>query len=235
MILAWRNKPELKAILAWHNKPELKAEALAGMIRHRQQDDFIRGDYLAPRWGEKDIKPGDSVYQGCFHGCLTTDKLAEEAGVTVEEFVRDGYDQHFRSWHEEAQRLWGIPANLGSLLDHMFESMPDSACANFAVETIEAMQIGADLTGVCDDWARTVTEDPTYGYQELDKGDLGHTAVSFSEYLADNYAERQAIKDDSGGGVHPRYWEFYTDWHTWAAQKLIDIIRDAPIPVPQEA
>jgi hypothetical protein len=144
--------------LAWHGDPALKAEALASMQAHRAADEIMQGSYL---FGDTAAAAG---YRGCFHGCLTADKLIAESGVDRAAFVR-GIDFNRRSvqWHAEGQRIWGIPEELGAALDHTFEMLTEPAHAAFAVDAIEAMPVGADLSQVVD---RTIVDflaDPERG------------------------------------------------------------------------
>jgi hypothetical protein len=129
-------------VLAWHNDPALKAEALARMQAHRAADEFILGEYI-----EADPR-ATAGFKGCFHGCLTAERLAAEKGMTPAEFAKT---RPWRAWHDEGERLWGIPAELGGLLDDTFEeldSVGDSA--EFAVASVDAVAVGADLSGVVD-------------------------------------------------------------------------------------
>lgn len=135
-------------ITAWHNDPALKAEAVARMRAHRDADEFIRGSYLRT---DPDKAGG---YRGCFHGCLTTEKLAAERGVTVTSLVNQYLRDEERApwddiaWHDEAERIWGIPADLAGLLDDTFEWQPPEHAGVFAVECVEAIPVGADLPQV---------------------------------------------------------------------------------------
>jgi len=137
-------------LLAWHGDPELKAYATQKMKEHRAQDEIVRGAYLR-------VAPGYSAsgWRGCFHGCLTTDRLMEETGLSAGELYEgvlgfQAYEHQF-NYHNEARRLWGFPEDLSRLLDVTFESLtsPEKA-AIFAVEATEAIPVGADLTGVSD-------------------------------------------------------------------------------------
>ncbi|MES2211490.1 MAG: hypothetical protein V4515_15100, partial [Chloroflexota bacterium] len=140
-------------ILAWHNDEALKAEAVASMRRHRQADEFIRGSYMTA------FPEAASGFKGCFHGCLTTEKLAAEKGIPVAEYVGRHWSD---SWHADGERLWGIPARLGAVLDKLFESIPDG-WSDFAVNSVEAMPVGADLDVAVDRWMLDLLVDPDHG------------------------------------------------------------------------
>jgi hypothetical protein len=127
-----------KPLLAWHGSAELKADAVARMRAHREADTFIQGSYLEhdPRAARK--------YRGCFHGCLTTEVLAAERGVPVEE-IR-GYETR---WCRAAKRLFGIPYSLADAFENVFERQESfKSAGEFAVEVTEAIPVGADLSGV---------------------------------------------------------------------------------------
>ena len=143
-------------IIAWHGDPGLKAEAVALMTRHREQDDFIRGTYTL-------LSPGAAAgYKGCFHGCLTTEKLAVEASITPAEFVkRNAYS----GWHADGERIWGIDRRVGAVLDRCFESLPEG-WADFAVASIEAIPVGADLGPALDAWLLDVLADDEHGVRQ---------------------------------------------------------------------
>jgi hypothetical protein len=126
----------VSTILAWHGDPELKAAALARMQAHREADDFIQGLYLV---ADIDGHP----YKGCFHGCLTAEALAAERNVPIWTFEFED-----TKWWAEGERLWGIPCEVGGLLDKAFETVDEDRAGDFAVASIEAIAVGADLAGI---------------------------------------------------------------------------------------
>lgn len=131
--------PEL---VAWHDRRTLKAEAVQRMRAHANAGGFVQNQWLA-------FDPeAASRYRGCFYGCLVTEKLAGERGVTVPEFVRDvtSGDGPEVPWHVEGERLWGIPVDVGALLDRCFDAVPAERAPGFAVASVEAIAVGADLS-----------------------------------------------------------------------------------------
>jgi len=128
-----------KPLLAWHGDAALKADAVARMKAHRAAGTFIQGSYL-----ERDPELARG-YRGCFNGCLTAEVLAAEQGVSVADLYvgRTG-------WWKEAERLFGIPAELAEEIDRRFERLAMPEPADFAVTVTEAIQVGADLAGVLD-------------------------------------------------------------------------------------
>lgn len=149
----------MTTIRAWHNDPDLKAEAVATMRRHKEQDDLARGAYL--------LRGADSPsgFKGCFHGCLTTEKLAANAGMTTAEFLRSSESEAI-DWHGQAERIWGIPASIGWLLDRTFEGRRDN-WGDFAVAATEAIPVGADMTLVVDRWLLDMLTDKEFGTEAI--------------------------------------------------------------------
>lgn len=147
-------------VLAWHGDPDLKATAVERMRAHREHDTFLQGIFV-----EADPKAA-AGYRGCFHGCLTTEALMAEQNIRSADFVRIR-----RTWHEEGQRLFGIPTNLGVLLDKVFEALDPSRCGTFAVDTVEAIPVGADLSAVLDALAYEVLTDELYGMRAITLAD----------------------------------------------------------------
>lgn len=147
----------------WHGSFELKNETLARMRRHRADDDFIRGTYVRP-----DIWENGRVFRGCFHGCLTTEKLAEEANMTIAQFVKVVVPKHNWNWHQEAERLFGIPWRLGELLDDIFENQETyQGAANFAVTVTAAIPVGANLSKVYNEFYLAPESDDQADHADL--------------------------------------------------------------------
>lgn len=169
------------SILAFHGDQALRDETVARMRHHREQDDFIRGTYVqllgddAPR------------LRGCFHGCLTAEKLVEERSVVM-------LEEDFVNWHAETERIFGIPRRLGSLLDDTFERLDAAAAGRFAVEVTEAIPVGADLSRVVDLLMVDLLIDPTHGV-------LRHTEPNSDAYNAINRVA--GLYNDRLDGVEP--------------------------------
>lgn len=132
--------------LAWYNNPVLKAEVSARMLQHRIEDGIIQGHYqlLAPELASK--------YKGCLIGCTlplgeprtTTTRCACGCGEMRQSTII------LQDWHKKVERLYGIPEVLNHVFDRLFESLPTSRAAWFAVSTIEAIPVGADLSEVAE-------------------------------------------------------------------------------------
>lgn len=146
-------------ILAWHNDPAIKAEAVARMHAHRAADEIIQGTYALM---DEETAAG---YRGCFHGCLTGDKLMSLHGWTPSQ-LEDQTPSGTEMWHT-GEELWGILAELGRILDNLFEGLPAEECAAFAVDAVEAIPVGADLSRVLDAWLVDLLADPEHGVARL--------------------------------------------------------------------
>jgi hypothetical protein len=174
--------------VAWHGDPELKDAAVERMRAHRAEDTLIQGGYVS-------LAPGTARgYMGCWHGCLTVEALAAEQGITIMELVdvtRNGDEINF---HEEGERLFGIPRRLGALLDRLFEQHNDFAeVGAFAVATVEAMPVGADLSRVVSAWVLDMLRDP-----------IGDLAAATSNALSLVVGLHQRVVD--GGQVSQGEW-----------------------------
>lgn len=122
--------------LAWLSNPDLKEEVLLRMKQHRAEDSIVQGIYqqYAPEFV--------SQYKGCLIGCtlpMRQDRLSPGGFTAVD-------------WHFEVERAYGIPFPVTVLLEGVFESLPFEHAAEFAVDSIEAIPVGADLSGFQDQW-----------------------------------------------------------------------------------
>jgi hypothetical protein len=111
------------------------------MLQHRVEDGIIQGEF-------QKYAPGvASQYKGCLIGCtLPMGTVIDRVTCCDECSARDGNKRIVDvEWHEEVQRLYGIPIALNHLLDGLFESLPADKAAWFAVSTIEAIPVGGNL------------------------------------------------------------------------------------------
>jgi hypothetical protein len=153
-------------ILAWHGDPDLKARVVAKLKQHRALDEFIQGDYQVA-YGPN----GAATYKGCAIGC-TLPYISRE-----ERRRRTGRAEDF-DWHKEVEKEYGIPELVARLIDNIFEAQDDfEEAGDFAVAVIEAIPVGADLSGIaCEGW-------PFCG-QWFDYGRGGEYTDKFIEALA---------------------------------------------------
>lgn len=118
--------------LAWLGDPNLKEQVVLRMKEHRVEDSIVQGIYqrYAP---EKATK-----YRGCLLGCTlprVVNRGAVEASSTL-------------GWPGKVEDLYGIPRQVAYLLENIFENLDLQDCADFAVASIEAIPVGADLSAV---------------------------------------------------------------------------------------
>lgn len=137
--------------LAWFGDPDLKATVIAKLKQHRAMDEIVQGHYQLT--GEEFIvgnhaglgvdvttAPKIGAYKGCAVGCTLPQISAERQAAG--DF----------NWHKELELQYGIPAFIAAQIDDAFESTDGfAAAADFAIEVIEAIPVGANLwpTGYC--------------------------------------------------------------------------------------
>lgn len=112
-------------VRAWHNDPQLKAETIRRMQEHREADALIQGAYYRNHSPEG--------FRGCAIGCLVG---------SWEVWSKHG------SWHDAVEEIFGINFVIAYVIDDVFEALPSDKCADFAVEVLEAIPVGADLTSL---------------------------------------------------------------------------------------
>jgi hypothetical protein len=125
---------------AWLNDPALKEEVVLRMKQHRAEDSIIHGHYqlLAPETA--------LGYMGCLLGCTLPLINRSPCGNPGSPLIE---------WHERVEQLYGIPADVAALLEAVFENMSSfDKAAEFAVESIEAIPVGADLSKVQEYYAQ---------------------------------------------------------------------------------
>lgn len=144
-------------LLAWFGDPEVKERALARLKEHRAKDEIVQGGYqdflVNERWVSfvpvvEDQALGVKAFKGCAIGCTLPP-------VPVER--RREYEF---TWHAEMQRVYGIDESVAALIDDTFESQESfDDAARFAVEVVEAIPVGADLTAVAHTYWCSCNED----------------------------------------------------------------------------
>jgi len=161
----------------WHGKSELKAEVLARMVLHRAEDSIVQGFY-------QKIDPElASGYRGCLIGC-TLPRVARWA---------------LPDWHEEVEEVYGIPVWLGLQLDEMFETLPPSMCADFAVKSIESIPVGVTINGESlsasmFNWASSQLEG--HCTPSLDEDDPSGLMLDYVYYRGSGPVEKLAMEDE---------------------------------------
>jgi hypothetical protein len=141
--------------LAWFGDPALKEEVVLRMKEHRAEDSFVQGHY------QKYAPEKATQYKGCLLGCTLPREVGPGGTSTVLGLGR---------WQRRVAEVYGIPTGVAYLLESVFESLPFEEAANFAVESIEAIPVGADLTEVHRYWLREDEQDESWSaMDEKDK------------------------------------------------------------------
>lgn len=156
-------------------------------------------------------------------------------------------------WDQEAERLCGVPLKLLYALISMFAALPAEDRADFAVEAVTAIPVGADLTPVYDRWVLDLLDDPEHGVlrnvtQEEarvateavaaglrrrlagdDPGEAEWSALAGAAYGAGAYAAHFATRASAGDTARYAAWETDggPDGRRWQARRLIERIAAA--------
>jgi hypothetical protein len=152
--------------IAWWGDPDLKETVIARLKEHRAYDEFVQGFYQVVRDSDcdcsaseltkyacdhitavKDLRYGltrEDTYLGCAVGCtlppVTPEQQNDPANWDKEQMF---------SWHVLLQNTYGIDAKVAYLIDSTFEAQSTlEAAGDFAVAAIQAIPVGADLSGV---------------------------------------------------------------------------------------
>jgi hypothetical protein len=116
---------------AWFGEADLKRAIVARVANHREQDLIIQGSYQEPGYGNE--------FKGCLVGCSLP--LVSETWLRE----RDGMDP-LPQWHLVMERFLNIPVEIGLLLDDVFEESFEENAPHYAVELLNAIPVGADLS-----------------------------------------------------------------------------------------
>jgi hypothetical protein len=143
---------------AWYGDPELKAAIVAELEQDLALDRYRRGLWMQLDIADDpdDIRYG-SHWHGCHLGCLVLADMHREgkwqpSPTLIPDSVADhvGFDR--ASWVDEAVERFNFPGNLLLWQEYLFENMMPSYGPSFAVESVRAIEPGADLTSVGTRW-----------------------------------------------------------------------------------
>lgn len=128
---------------AWFGDPEFKQQIVDLMHEHRRQDRLAQGVYREFGFDEHGNDRPETLenFKGCAIGCLITSKL----GIEINRFSGE-----WQGWWREVEREFNIPALVAQTIDRHFESQYFDDAAIFAVASIEAIPVGANLNEVAD-------------------------------------------------------------------------------------
>lgn len=173
-------------IVAWHGDPALKAEVVERMRLHREHDEIVQGLYqlINPKYA--------SGYKGCLIGCtLPPEPIPAHEHVALYH-ANGGVEPSSPAagWHGRVEQLYGIPKTVGHLLDKIFENLPvdGGQHAWFAVASLEAVPVGADLTMVPSLLMLDILAHPERGFyqraEEIERPAVGVVAELYRQRIA---------------------------------------------------
>ena len=198
-------------LLAWHGDAELRKSTVATMAAHRKADTLVKGIYWE---GGK----------GCAVGCLI-----------------HGSD------HSLYEPRFGIPQALARLEDTIFESLPNGDAKKWPERFLKAAKPGADLSLVQWQFLEFVVDEALSRKEaasvreackpalEVVRSRARGKPVSESAARSAESAARSAAWSAAGSAAwsaarsaRSAAWKRYAD-------KLIDLMANAPVPQMQEA
>jgi hypothetical protein len=149
-------------LLAFHGDTQLKADLLAEIIKHRKQDQIVKGSY-----GRE-----NGVWKGCAVGC-SIHSLNQVRGLELDTSQHAAYESGF-----------GIPRILARLEDGIFESLPDDLHLTWPERFISATPVNADLSLVWPQFAHWMLVDQEFGVIQFTKRENTRKAITD---IADKY------------------------------------------------
>jgi len=205
-----------KRYIAWNGDHDLKQRTVAQMRQHREADRLIQGMYIQ---GD----PNGDAWRGCNIGCLAQgDSYADVAA------------------------LLNCPLQIPYLMDVIFEHLPIDAARAWAVDNIEAIPVGADLTHVWPRIAVWLLTDAQYGVMQyaatdderhairsvadvyqtaIDNGDeVDIDAMRRSTVRAGDAVARAVVRAaaSDADAAYTAYWLALRD-------TMLDVLRNAPL------
>lgn len=180
---------------AWHGEQVLKEEIVSDLRDDLEQERFNQGGYL-------ESHEGDREFVGCHIGCLMMAKTRykmrrNKPGEpllrlnTIATVLAD----EAASWHENLPAELGIPTAVGHFWDKMFESLPAELAPRFAVESLECIEAGADLSTVLPELIVWMITDPHDGFLRTTiypLSDREHEIRAHAEQVAQVWRDRAA-------------------------------------------
>lgn len=139
----------MTSLRAWHGSAAIREDAIRRMHMHRAEDSIVQQVYQLI---DTTLASG---YRGCAIGCLLP--KGEALPPSPEVLTPAG------GWHVQAEEHFGIPASVAHLIDRLFEMVPQSCAPDFAVSTVEAIAVGADLSLVPSHLMVDLLGDPKQG------------------------------------------------------------------------
>jgi hypothetical protein len=141
-----------KPLRAFHNRRALKRDLLAEIAKHEAADAIERGHY-----GDATLTLAEG-WKGCAIGCALHSLNAIRRQPKASGRLRRV------DAHERFPAELGIPLELAYHVDHIFEKLPDAKGHTWPRRVIDAMPVGADLTGVIPALCQWMILDPVDGF-----------------------------------------------------------------------
>ncbi len=150
-------------LIAFNGDPKLKADLINEVHKHRVADRLLHGTY-----GES----GNGFHGGCAVGC-SIESYRKLSGKKLQRNDHRNYEE------------FGIPRLLAKLEDGIFEGLPREYAQEWPEKFFQAIQPGADLSGVWSQFAQWLMVDPAWGVIKHVKDKAGKKAI---QHVADLYA-----------------------------------------------
>lgn len=133
-------------MIAFHGDENLKKMMVEELLKHQEADTIIKGTYGEKRQGK---------WRGCAVGCSI-----KSLNVRLKKRYNTGD-------HRVYEEVLGIPKILAKTEDAIFERLPDEYFKEFPLRFIQAIPVGADLSGVWDKFAYWLLTDKEHGVINL--------------------------------------------------------------------
>lgn len=207
--------------LAWHNDAALKERTVAALRKDREIDAFVQGTYIS-----KDPEAALG-FRGCAIGCV----VQSQRGIIASDT---------ENWHQMVEDDLGIPLVVSHLIDRIFEdlSTDDEQHAQFAVDAIDAVPVGADLSLVSARFMIDILGDDEHGVLQF-AGDREDVTASINQVIAlyerrldgDEPSESEwdaAAHAADAARAAARAAHCAAHW-TWMSERLIHHLANAPV------
>ncbi len=165
---------------AYRGIQELKMTMVAAAIRHREADRLAQG----LGYGKLDAS---GKWRGCAVGCtIQTINLKQRRQIWFGDHV--AYESEL-----------GVPRMLAYLEDGIFEALPKAAALTWPERFLQAIPVGADLSGVGDRFLHWLLVDPVAGVMQFARTKPARKAIQD--------VARVYVKKIGGATVARKQWE----------------------------
>ena len=198
----------MTTLRAYHNQQNIKDTYITRVQAHRAADELIKGTY-GDWFGDK--------FKGCAVFC------------TIESGQHDAYETEL-----------GIPRQLALLEDAIFEGLPEPKHLEWPERFLSVIQVGADLRAVHHQFVVWLLLDEQHGVIRFLENDAERDLMRRIANLHERSIEGNRPSEDEWDAAWAAAWD--AAWAAaWAAHyvvmadKLIEFLQAAPVPVPAEA